>query len=475
MLRQGNGSPPAMTEGLCPAPRLCYIVQAVERHGSWCAGSYAITKTSTHHPLRMRAVQRDPQADDIKRLQGCITDLLSVLALPAIWSGYASSQIADTLLDVLVRLLRLDFAYGWLCSERDGLPIELVRVAQPRCPAAQPRAVGQALSRWVTTEPCPALCVIPNPVGPGEVSIACFRLGLEDAVGVVAGAQRTDFPTTVEWLLGGVAVNQAAIGLQEARRRRDQQRAAEELEQQVVKRTTQLPAANDAMPRLTTRLLQLQDEERRRIARDLHDVTAQDLGAIAVNFAHLRRLVTDLPPEAQTLVTESVALADDVLQHVRTLSYLLHPPLLDQLGLAAALQWYISGFTKRSGIHVDLAIAPDIERLSPDIETALFRIVQESLTNIHRHSGSASARITLVKQGQSIGLHVKDQGVGMLDEASRETLDNIQMLGLGILGMRQRVRQFGGTLDIQTGRHGTEIIATVPVGGMRHDSHSRGR
>jgi len=411
-------------------------------------------------------VQRHPQADDIKRLQGCITHLLSVLALPAIWSGLASAQIADTLLDVLVRLLRLDFAYVWLRGERDGLPIELVRVAQPRCPAAQPRAVGQALSRWVTTEPCPAPCVITNPVGPGEVSIACFWLGLEDDVGiVVAGAQRADFPTSVEWLLGGVAVNQAAIGLQEARRMRDQQRAAAALEQQVVERTTQLTAANDAMQRLTTRLLQLQDEERRRIARDLHDVTAQDLGAIAVNLAHLRRVVTDLPPEAQTLVTESVALANDMLQHIRTLSYLLHPPLLDQLGLAAALQWYISGFTKRSGIHVDLAIAPEIERLSPDIETALFRIVQESLTNIHRHSGSASARITLVKQGQNIGLHVKDQGVGMLDEASGETLDSVQRLGLGILGMRQRVRQFGGTLDIQTGRHGTEIIATVPVGG----------
>ena len=410
-------------------------------------------------------MQRDPQADDIKRLQGCIADLLSVLALPAIWGGLASAQIADTLLDVLVRLLRLDFAYVWLRGERDGLPIELVRVAQPRCPAAQPRAVGQALSRWVTTEPCPAPCVITNPIGPGEVSIACFRLGLEDTVGVVvAGAQRADFPTSVEWLLGGVAVNQAVIGLQEARRIRDQQRAAAALEQQVVERTTQLTAANDAMQRLTTRLLQLQDEERRRIARDLHDVTAQNLGAIAVNLAHLRRVVTDLPPEAQTLVTESVALADDVLQHIRTLSYLLHPPLLDQLGLAAALQWYISGFTKRSGVHVDLAIAPEIERLSPDIETALFRIVQESLTNIHRHSGSASARITLVKQGQNIGLHVKDQGVGMLDEASGETLDSVQRLGLGILGMRQRVRQFGGTLDIQTGQHGTEIIATVPVG-----------
>ena len=256
-----------------------------------------------------------------------ITDLLSVLALPALWSGHKPAQIADTLLDVLLRLLRLDFAYVRLRDAMDGSPIELVRVAPPRHPAAQPRAVGQALSRWVTTEPCPAPCVIPNPVGPGEVSIARFRLGLEDAVGVVvAGAQRADFPTTIERLLGGVAANQAAIGLQEARRLRDQQRAAAALEQRVVERTTQLTAVNDALQLLTTRLLQLQDEERRRIARDLHDVTAQNLGAIAINLAHLRRVVTDLPPEAQTLVTESVALADDVLQHIRTLSYLLHPP-----------------------------------------------------------------------------------------------------------------------------------------------------
>jgi DNA-binding NarL/FixJ family response regulator len=175
-------------------------------------------------------VQRDPQADDIKRLQGCITDLLSVLALPALWSGHESSQMADTLLDVLLRLLRLDFAYVRLSDEIDGAPIEVVRVAQQRRPAAQPRAVGQALRRWLTTEPCPAPCVITNPVGPGEVSIARFRLGLEDAVGVVvAGAQRADFPTTVERLLGGVAANQAAIGLQEARRMRDQQRAAAEV------------------------------------------------------------------------------------------------------------------------------------------------------------------------------------------------------------------------------------------------------
>src|SRR5499426_3323352 len=147
MLRQGDGSPLVMTQGSCPVPRLCYVVKAVERQASLYAGYVTITETSTRHAWRTLAVQKDPQADDIKRLQGCITDLLSVLALPAIWSSHASAQIADTLLDVLVRLLRLDFAYGWLRGERDGLPIELVRVAQQRCPAVQPRTVGQALSR----------------------------------------------------------------------------------------------------------------------------------------------------------------------------------------------------------------------------------------------------------------------------------------------------------------------------------------
>lgn len=228
---------------------------------------------------------------------------------------------------------------------------------------------------------------------------------------------------------------------------------------------TERKQRDEAMQLLTTRLLQLQDEERRRIARDLHDVTAQDLGAVAVNLAHLRRLVTDLKPEAQNLVTESTSLAEGVFQQIRTLSYLLHPPLLDQAGLASALRWYIDGFTKRSGIQVDIEIAREIGRLSPEIETALFRIVQESLTNIHRHSGSGSATIRLFKQGKSVILHVRDQGAGMLDMANGEVADNVQLLGLGILGMRQRLRQFGGKLEINTSKHGTHIIASVPLPG----------
>lgn len=222
---------------------------------------------------------------------------------------------------------------------------------------------------------------------------------------------------------------------------------------------------DEAMQLLTTRLLHLQDEERRRIARNLHDVTAQDLGAVVVNLAHLRRLVTDLKPEAQTIVTESASLAEQVLQQIRTLSYLLHPPSLDEAGLASALRWYVEGFTKRSGIQVEIEITGMTRRLPLDIETALFRITQECLTNIHRHSGSSVATIRLIKTGQNVILLVKDKGSGMIDEAAGETLDSIQSLGLGILGMRQRLRQFGGALELNSNEHGTEIIASVPIPG----------
>ena len=159
---------------------------------------------ATHHgshpsALLTRAVEMEPTADEIKRLQGCINDLISVLALPAIWSGHESSQIVSTLLDVLLGMLRLDFAYARLSDAIDGSPIEVVRLAQRRNLAAQPQEVGRALNRWLTSDPPTSPFVVPNPVGEGEVSIARLRLGLQDEVGVlVAGSQRADFPTEIE-------------------------------------------------------------------------------------------------------------------------------------------------------------------------------------------------------------------------------------------------------------------------------------
>ena len=184
--------------------------------------------------------------DEIKRLQGCINDLISIQALPAIWSGQESSQIVGTLLDVLVRILRLDFAYVWLSTSIHGSPIEMIRLAQRRTPEVQAAEVGRAFAGWLTDDPPTPPFVAPNPIGEGNVSMAPFRLGLQDETGIlVAASRRSDFPTAIELILLRAALNQAVIGLQEARLLSEQRRAADELEERVVERTGQLIALNE--------------------------------------------------------------------------------------------------------------------------------------------------------------------------------------------------------------------------------------
>src|SRR5438270_2443558 len=196
---------------------------------------------------------------EIKRLQSCINDLISVLALPAIWSGSKSSQILSTLLDVLLTMLRLDFAYARLNDASDGPPIEVVRLGDHRHSPIQPQQFGQALDRWLTADQTASRCVVPDPAGEGEVSIASFSLGLHHEVGVlVAGSRRADFPTEIERLLLRVAANQAGIGLQDAQRSGEQRRIAEMLEQRVAERTRQLTAANDDVRRSEAYLAEAQ-------------------------------------------------------------------------------------------------------------------------------------------------------------------------------------------------------------------------
>jgi PAS domain S-box-containing protein len=232
--------------------------------------------------------------------------------------------------------------------------------------------------------------------------------------------------------------------------------------------------AEQELADLTVRLFTLQDEERRRIARELHDGAAQNMFGITISLANLQQNRSD-EAETSRIVNECQSLAEQSLQELRTLSYLLHPPILDQAGLVLALQWYVEGFAKRSGIYVDLIALEDIGRLPSEVETALFRIVQESLTNVRRHSGSETASIRLEKKANEVTLQITDRGIGIPRNGSPESSEGIAELGVGIPGMRQRLRQLGGRLQIESTDHGTTIIAVVPASeGTDHGEYSAG-
>jgi PAS domain S-box-containing protein len=224
---------------------------------------------------------------------------------------------------------------------------------------------------------------------------------------------------------------------------------------------------------LTARLFSLQDEERRRIARELHDGATQNIAAITMNLGRLVKVTINPSPEITNLLDDSQQLAAQSLSELRTLSYLLHPPILDHAGLVRALQWFVRGFSERTGIHVDAVAVEDIGRLSPEIETALFRIVQESLTNVRRHSGSDTASIRLEKGSAEVKLQISDRGHGMLEGARNASAGGDAEFGVGIAGMRERLIQLGGRLEIESTDNGTTITVVVPtIQGETHSQHS---
>ena len=231
--------------------------------------------------------------------------------------------------------------------------------------------------------------------------------------------------------------------------------------------------AERELVQLTVRLFDIQDQERRRIARELHDGTAQNLFAISINLQRLIQLDA-ANEEVKQLVAECQSLGDQSLREIRTLSYLLHPPLLDQAGLVSALQWYVEGFTKRSGIFVDLFAEP-IGRLQSDVEMALFRVVQEALSNVRRHSASQKASIRLGRIDGEIVLQIKDQGTGLAANGHSPETNGTVSLGVGIPGMKQRLRQLGGTLEITSNHAGTTVSAVVPIAnGVDHGTNTFG-
>ena len=213
---------------------------------------------------------------------------------------------------------------------------------------------------------------------------------------------------------------------------------------------------------LSARLLQLQDEERRRVARELHDGVGQLLAALSMNVATVAQESRKLSPVAARCLQENTAFVEQAVAEIRTLSHLLHPPFLDEIGLKSALVEYVYGFGQRSKIRVTLDIPPDLERLPRDVELSLFRIVQEGLTNIHRHSGSPTAQVRLSRTTGEIQLEVRDQGRGISPKIQQEFFAG-KSSGVGLRGMRERVRQIGGALQIQSDGTGTTILVVLPI------------
>jgi signal transduction histidine kinase len=231
------------------------------------------------------------------------------------------------------------------------------------------------------------------------------------------------------------------------RDRESQLRLAQvQLEQRVQERTQELQDASQELRELSTRILQAQDEERRRIARELHDGAGQLLAAIGMEAYNLTREGDRLTSSAASSLANIESLVKQMTKDIRTMSHLLYPPLLDEVGLRSALTDYVKGFAERSGIQVSLDLPPAIERLDRDYEVSFFRIVQECLANIHRHSGSKTASIRIVREDGALELEVQDEGRGI----PPERLPEIQLRGsgVGIRGMRERTLQLSGTMSI---------------------------
>jgi len=255
------------------------------------------------------------------------------------------------------------------------------------------------------------------------------------------------------------------------------QAAHDELELRVQERTAELIRANDNLQdeiaertqmedmlrKLSRDLLHSQDEERRRIARELHDSTAQTLSALKIKISSLRKFAALDGALTCSLLQQSGQLTEQALSEVRSISYLLHPPILEDFGLESALTWYAKGFGERSGIHIDVEIDTDLGRFPQEVELIVFRIVQEALGNIHRHSGSPTARIVLSRDDREVRLSIRDEGCGLPDEVVNPEPGTAPRVGVGIGGMRERARQFGGELKITSSHCGTEVTVVLPL------------
>lgn len=229
-------------------------------------------------------------------------------------------------------------------------------------------------------------------------------------------------------------------------------------EKRIAEQTEQLHAANRELRHLSSRIVAVRDEERRKLGRELHDSQGQYLAAIKMNLELIEAVNSTLPAVQKSALTDAISLLERSMKEIRVISHLLHPPLLDEIGLQAVVPWYVSSFSERSGIQIDLEMPQEIAKLPDPVELAVFRVLQECLTNVHRHSGSKVAKVKLQPNGTAILLEVSDQGCGLSSNGTA------QLAGVGITGMRERVHELGGEFDIQSTPQGTHVKAAFPIG-----------
>src|SRR5882672_10624067 len=386
----------------------------------------------------------DPAAE-IRPLRTALRDLVALSTIPAAWVGREPPVIAAGLADVLVGSLYLDFAFVRLCDPRGGDPIDMTRgdawEAFPEWLQRHLAVVGQ-LSRKE---------IIPDLSGEEPSRGIVIPIGIDAEGGLVAAASdRADFPTEIDQLLLSVAANHAATAFQSARLEQELRQARGELEIKVAERTAELED-------LAGRLIRAQEEERRRIGRELHDHISQALGVLTIKIDQLR---------AGSAITPDVAAALEALRHATTevtddvhrLSYRLHSSTLDYLGLVPALQKLVSEFSERHDIAITFAHASLPPSLPSEVALCLFRVAEESLTNVARHSHALSAHVHVAGAHDGIHLTVEDAGTGF----DVTTLG--RGAGLGFVSMQERLRVLHGTIRVDSApARGTRVDAWVPA------------
>lgn len=289
-----------------------------------------------------------------------------------------------------------------------------------------------------------------------------------------------DLELSAEYLvMAGLLIVAGEISNKSRRRAKkaeaDLKEANDELELKVERRTRDLADSltnlqaeikvrvqkEEQLHELSARLIRLQDEERRRIARDLHDSTGQTLAAIKLTLATFEKVIPENPKTAD-LICELETLTDQAIHEIRTTSHLLHPPLLDEVGFSSAARWYVDGFAKRSGMKATLVL-DGVPALPKSCELVFFRVLQETLTNVLRHSGSSSVEISMESDGENAILCVRDQGTGIPPEKLKTFRETGGGVGVGLGGMKQRVRELDGELYIDSGPSGTCVRARLPI------------